>query len=69
MCIRDSYGETSPAKVEIRTDSVVRSAGAEEYAAAQRLYGYVNGNLMWVMDMASGGHEMQSYMSAELKRV
>lgn len=63
------YGETAPAKVELRTDSVVRSPQAPEYAAAQRLYGYVNGNMMWVMDMASDGHEMQSYMSAELKRV
>lgn len=63
------YGETSPAKVEVRTDGVIRSAQAKEYAAAHRLYGYVNGNMMWVMDMSATGHEMTSHVSAELKRV
>lgn len=63
------YGETSPAKVEVRTDGVIRSAESAEYAAGHRLYGYVNGNMMWVMDMAATGHEMTSHVSAELKRV
>ncbi|WP_298752475.1 FABP family protein [uncultured Serinicoccus sp.] len=63
------YGKTGQAKVEVATDSIVRSPSSPEYAAAQRLYGYVNSNLMWVMDMAAHGHEMQSYMSAELRRV
>ena len=38
-------GEMSPAKVELRTDGVMRSPHAKEYAAAHRLYGYVNGEL------------------------
>ena len=63
------YGTTEPAKVEVRTDSVVRSPAAKEYTAAQRLYGMVDGNLMWVMDMAAGGQPLQSHGSAELKRV
>lgn len=63
------YGSVEPARVELRTDGVIRSASATEYSAAQRMYGYVNSNLMWVMDMASEGHPMTSYMSAELKRV
>lgn len=63
------YGETSPAKIELRTDGVLRSPHAPEYTAATRLMGYVNSNLMWAMDIASGGHPMQSYASAELKRV
>ncbi|HEX5428069.1 MAG TPA: FABP family protein [Pedococcus sp.] len=63
------YGKAEPAKVELRTDSVVRSPHAKEYSAAHRLYGLVNSNLMWVMDMAAVGQPLQSHVSAELKRV
>ena len=63
------YGNAEPAKIELRTDSVVRSPNAKEYSAAHRLYGLVNSNLMWVMDMAAVGQPLQSHVSAELKRV
>ncbi|HET7277512.1 MAG TPA: FABP family protein [Dermatophilaceae bacterium] len=63
------HGTTSPAKIELRTDAVVRSPHAKEYAAATRLYGYVNSNLLWAMDMAAMGESLQSHVSAELKRV
>lgn len=63
------FGQTSPAKIEVRTDSVVRSPNAKEYTAAHRLYGLVNSNLMWVMDMAAVGQPLTSHVSAELKRV
>ncbi|MBC9955770.1 FABP family protein [Yimella sp. cx-51] len=63
------YGTTSPAKVELRTDGVLRSPHAKEYNAGARMYGYVNSNLMWAMDMAAVGEPLQSHVSAELKRV
>ena len=63
------YGSVEPARVEVRTDGVIRSPHAKEYAAASRMYGYVNSNLMWVMDMAAVGQQLQSHVSAELKRV
>jgi hypothetical protein len=63
------HGTTSPAKIELRTDSVIRSPHAKEYNAAARMYGLVNSNLMWVMDMAAVGQPLQSHVSAELKRV
>jgi THAP4-like, heme-binding beta-barrel domain len=63
------YGKTSPAKIELRTDGVLRSPHAKDYAAGSRLYGYVNSNLMWAMDMAAMGQPLQSHVSAELKRV
>ena len=62
-------GVADPAKVELRTDGVMRSPYAKEYTAGHRMYGYVNSNLMWVMDMAAVGQPLQSHVSAELKRV
>jgi hypothetical protein len=63
------YGTTSPAKIELHTDGVLRSPHAKAYAAGTRMYGYVNSNLLWVMDMAAMGQPLQSHVSAELKRV
>ena len=47
----------------------MRSPHAKEYTAAHRMYGYVQSNLMWVMDMAAMGQPLTSHISAELKRV
>ncbi len=33
------------------------------------MYGLVDSNLLWVMDMAAVGQELQSHVSATLKRV
>lgn len=63
------YGTMQPAKIEVRTDSVVRSPSAKEYNAATRLYGLVESQLMWVMDMAAVGQPLQSHVSATLQRV
>ena len=49
-----------PAKVELRTDGVMRSPTAKEYTAGHRMYGYVNSNLLWAMDMAAVGQPLQS---------
>jgi THAP4-like, heme-binding beta-barrel domain len=62
-------GTAEPAKVELRTDGVLRSPFTKEYSAGHRMYGTVNGNLLWVMDMAAMGQALQSHVSAELKRV
>ncbi|HLS39444.1 MAG TPA: FABP family protein [Ornithinicoccus sp.] len=63
------HGTVSPARIEVRTDGVIRSPHAKEYSSAHRMYGLVNSNLMWVMDMAAVGQPLQSHASAELKRV
>jgi hypothetical protein len=62
-------GEVVFHKIELRTDMVARTASAKEYTAGHRLYGLVNGNLMWAYDMAAEGHPLTSHMSAELKKV
>lgn len=63
------YGTATSAKVELRTDGVLRSPHAKDYSAGYRMYGYVNSNLMYAMDMAAVGQPLQSHLSAELKRV
>ncbi len=63
------YGTTDTAKIELRTDGVLRSPLAKEYTAGTRLYGLVDSKLMWAMDMAAMGQSLQSHVSAELKRI
>jgi hypothetical protein len=62
-------GAYEPAKVELSTRGVLRAEAAKDYRAATRLYGLVNSRLMWVMDMAAVGQDLQPHVSAELIRV
>jgi hypothetical protein len=55
--------------VELRTDGVLRSPAAKEYNAGTRMYGLVDSELAWAMDMAAVGRSLQSHLSAQLKRV
>lgn len=63
------YGTMEPARVTLTTDAVIRSPLAKEYTAATRMYGLVESQLMWAMDMAAVGQELTSHLSATLKRV
>lgn len=62
-------GTVDGAKIEIRTDVVARTETAKDYSAGHRLYGLVEGDLMWAYDMAAVGHPLQPHLSARLKRV
>jgi hypothetical protein len=62
-------GAVEPAKVELATRGVLKTETAKDYRSATRLYGLVNSRLMWVMDMAAMGEELQPHVSAELLRV
>lgn len=63
------YGTMEPAKIQLKTDGVLRAPSAKEYNAATRMYGLVESKLFWVMDMAAVGQELQSHASARLSRV
>ncbi len=63
------YGTMEPARIQLKTDGVLRSPGAKEYNAATRMYGLVESKLMWTMDMAAVGQKLQSHLSATLTRV
>ena len=56
-------------RITLSTDAVVRTGTAKEYAAGSRLYGLVEGDLLWAFDMAAVGQPLTSHASARLKRV
>jgi hypothetical protein len=62
-------GEVTGARIELRTDTVVRSATAKEVTAGHRLYGLVEGEVMYAVDMAAVGQPLQPHLSARLRRV
>ncbi len=62
------YGRVEGAKIEMATDAVARSESAKEYVAGQRLYGLVEGDLLWTFDMAAVGQPLQSHIWARLVR-
>lgn len=62
-------GRVHGPRIDLTTDMVARTASAKEYTAANRMYGLVEGDLMWVMDMAAVGQELTAHASARLKRV
>lgn len=62
-------GRVDGPRVDLATDVVARSSTSKEYNAARRMYGLVEGDLLWVMDMAAVGQPMGAHASARLKRV
>lgn len=55
------------ARAELRTDVVARTASAKDYSAGHRLYGLVDGELLWTYDMAAVGEPLTSHLSARLR--
>lgn len=62
-------GQVRGGRIDLGTDAVMRSATAKAYAAATRMYGLVDGHLLWAWDMAALGQELHSHASARLARV
>lgn len=62
-------GQINGPRIDLATDAVLRASGAKEYTAATRLYGLVEGDLLWAWDMAALGHSLQTHASARLKKV
>lgn len=62
------YGSIEGAKIEIDTDLVARTKTAKEYTAGKRLYGLVDGALMYAYDMAAVGQPLQPHLWAKLER-
>jgi len=62
------YGRAEGAKIEIATDAVGRTATAKEVTAGHRLYGLVEGDLLWTYDMAAVGQQLQPHLWGRLVR-
>ena len=62
-------GRVDGTKYEIATDAVVRTATAKEVTGGHRLYGIVEGALLYAYDMAGVGHGLTPHLSARLERV
>jgi hypothetical protein len=61
-------GMVGNGRIDLATDFVARTSTAAEVSAAKRLYGLVEGQLMWVEELAAFGHPLGSYASARLDR-
>jgi len=62
------YGHAEDGRFEIVTDAIVRTESAKEVAAGKRLYGYVDGDLLYAYDMAAMGQPLQPHLWARLRR-
>jgi hypothetical protein len=56
-------------KLEMSTDTVVRTASAKEVNAGSRLYGIVERDLLYAQDLAAVGQPLTSHLAARLTRV
>jgi len=61
-------GQVNGPRIDLGSDAMVRSALGAEMNAATRLYGLVEGDLLWSWDLAAFGHPLSSYLSARLER-
>lgn len=61
-------GRAAGPRIDLQTDAVMRSASAKEYAAATRIYGLVDGKLLWAWDIAALGNDLRTHASGTLVR-
>ena len=62
-------GTVGNGRIDLASDLVAHTATGAVVTAGKRLYGMVNGELMWAHDLAAFGQPMQPYASARLARV
>jgi hypothetical protein len=63
------YGLADGPRLTLATDIVARTSTAKDYTAGQRMYGLVEGDLMYACDMAAMDQPMQSHIWGRLARV
>ncbi|MFY1634454.1 FABP family protein [Solwaraspora sp. WMMB335] len=62
-------GRVTGVQVELATDAVVRTATAKEVTGGHRLFGIVDGALLYAQEMAAVGQPLSPHLSARLIRV
>ncbi len=61
-------GVVGNGRIDLASDLVARSPDAPELTAATRLFGLVEGDLLWTGDIAAFGQPLQSYSSLRMTR-
>jgi hypothetical protein len=61
-------GEVVFHKIELVSEVVARTETAKEVTGFRRLYGLVDGDLAYAIDMAAMGHPLQAHLSARLQK-
>ncbi|WP_406075593.1 FABP family protein [Micromonospora sp. NBC_01638] len=62
-------GKRTGTQVEFATDAVIRTPTAKEVTGGHRLFGIVDGALLYAQEMAAMGHGLSPHLSARLIRV
>jgi hypothetical protein len=62
-------GQLTGVKLEMSTDTVLRTSTAKEVNAGHRLYGIVDRDLLYAQDMAAMGQPLLPHLAARLVRI
>lgn len=62
-------GAVGNGRIDLATRFAAATESGPEVRGATRMYGNVNGELMWAWDLAAFGQDLQSYVSLQLTRV
>ena len=60
---------SGPVRLEMETDAIVRSPSGLEVTAGHRLFGIVDGALLYAHEMAASGGTLEPHLSARLLRI
>ena len=63
------YGQIKGPQIQLTTDMVMRGGHSKDYTAAPRIFGLVDGNLLWRWDVAANGKALEAHASAFLHKV
>ncbi|MDX6205191.1 MAG: hypothetical protein QOE76_3252 [Frankiales bacterium] len=63
-----SYGTVEGVKLELASDFVARTASAQEVSGLHRLYGLLEGVLLYAIDMSAVGQPLQPHLWGRLYR-
>jgi hypothetical protein len=61
-------GDVDGGKIELTDNVTVRTATAREVERSERLYGIVEGDLAYAIDIAAEGHDLRPHRSARLHK-
>lgn len=64
-----STGSVNGPRIDLATQTVLRPEGAKAYERGSRMYGLVDGHLLWAWDIAALGADLASHASARLAKV